>query len=363
MSSPFGDLSKLIPADNQFFAGGFGLAALGAGAAILRRSYQVAAQLARRHLLSTLEVTSKDRAFPWVLNWLSTNGHHSQHLSVETSFVSSASSSTAAATPSPHAGAVFGFVPGPGMHVVRYRKHWIAVERTREMQSTDLTSGRPWEKVTLTILGRRTDIFTTLLREAFERATRQTEGKTIVYTNWGAEWRPFGQPRRRRPISSVVLDTGVAERVLNDVQEWRRSSRWYIERGIPYRRGYLLYGPPGSGKSSFITAVAGELQYNICILNLAEHGLTDDRLSLALSTVPPQSVILLEVPSLVYFVFSDHSCFYLIVNLLPTGCGCSVRAARCWQFVLEIDILRPAQCFGRCRVVGRATGVHDHQSS
>ena len=65
--------------------------------------------------------------------------------------------------------------------------------------------------------------------------------------------------------------------------------------GIPYRRGYLLHGPPGSGKSSFITAVAGALQYNICILNLAEHGLTDDRLALALSTVPPQSVILLEV--------------------------------------------------------------------
>jgi chaperone BCS1 len=238
-SSPFAELvAKLVPADNQFFAGGFGLAALGAGAAILRRSYQLGAQLARRHLLSTLEVTSKDRAFPWVLHWLATNGRHSQHLSVETSFLSSASSSSASSSSSSssggvpaHAAAVFGFVPGPGMHVVRYRRHWIAVERAREMQATNLTTGQPWEKVTLTILGRRTDVFGSLLREAFERATRQTEGKTIIYTNWGAEWRPFGQPRRRRPIESVVLDTGVAETVLADLHEWRRSAAWYIERG------------------------------------------------------------------------------------------------------------------------------------
>ena len=68
----------------------------------------------------------------------------------------------------------------------------------------------------------------------------------------------------------------------------------YADRGIPYRRGYLLHGPPGSGKSSFILALAGHLSYNICILNLAERGLTDDRLALALSCVPPNSLILLE---------------------------------------------------------------------
>lgn len=49
-----------------------------------------------------------------------------------------------------------------------------------------------------------------------------------------------------------------------------------------------------TGKTSFITALAGRLGYNICILNLAERGLTDDRLALALSVVPPQSIVLLE---------------------------------------------------------------------
>lgn len=56
--------------------------------------------------------------------------------------------------------------------------------------------------------------------------------------------------------------------------------------GIPYRRGYLLHGPPGCGKSSFITALAGELQLGICVLNLSERGLTDDRLNHLLALAP-----------------------------------------------------------------------------
>jgi chaperone BCS1 len=64
--------------------------------------------------------------------------------------------------------------------------------------------------------------------------------------------------------------------------------------GIPYRRGYLLHGPPGSGKTSFIQALAGSLSYDICVLNLSERGLTDDKLFHLLSNVPERSFILME---------------------------------------------------------------------
>lgn len=55
-----------------------------------------------------------------------------------------------------------------------------------------------------------------------------------------------------------------------------------------------MYGPPGCGKSSFITALAGELEFSICLLNLSERGLTDDRLNHLLNAAPEQSIILLE---------------------------------------------------------------------
>lgn len=158
----------------------------------------------------------------------------------------------------------------------------------------DLTSGTPWETIQITTLRRDQGLLQEMLSEAQSLAIKKEEGKTVLFTAWGPEWRPFGLPRRRRPLDSVVLDQGVAESIVQDVEKFILNGNWYNKRGIPYRRGYLLYGPPGSGKSSFIQALAGELEYNICILNLSETGLTDDRLNHLLSIAPPRSILLLE---------------------------------------------------------------------
>lgn len=56
----------------------------------------------------------------------------------------------------------------------------------------------------------------------------------------------------------------------------------------------MLYGPPGCGKSSFITALAGALNHSICLLNLSERGLSDDRLNHLMAVAPHSSIILLE---------------------------------------------------------------------
>lgn len=44
----------------------------------------------------------------------------------------------------------------------------------------------------------------------------------------------------------------------------------------------------------YSTALAGELEYTICVLNLSDRGLSDDRLNHLLSVAPQQSIILLE---------------------------------------------------------------------
>ncbi len=298
-SSSFNKLFSTFSVDNPVFSGGFGLAVLAGGAQLLKSGYQVGFRMLKRYFLVTLEVTSKDRSYPWVLQWLSLHGGaRTQHLSVETTFKPMLGNA---------ANMTFDLVPGPGQHFLNYKGRFMLVQRIREQSMVDLNTGKPWEKVLFTSYGRSTVVFDEMLLEAYGLSVQKEEGKTIIFTNWGSEWRQFGQPRRRRSLDSVILDENVSTRLLADVEEWIHSSKWYSDRGIPYRRGYLLYGPPGSGKSSFIFALAGKLGYNICILNLAERGLTDDRLALALSCIPPQVDNHVIIVILLNSSFSEHS--------------------------------------------------------
>lgn len=282
---PFGEYISTL-GDNPYFGAGFGLFGIGAAAAVLRKGLQASLVLFRRHYMITMEVPCRDKSYQWLLQWITIRGaRKTQHLSVETSFEQNESG---------HTKTKYDFIPSIGTHFFRYKGTWIKVERTREQQTLDLHMGIPWETVTLTSFGRDKQLYFNILEEARHMALAQTEGKTVMYTAMGPEWRPFGHPRRRRPITSVVLDVGVGERILCDIQDFLRASSWYIERGIPYRRGYLLHGPPGCGKSSYITALAGHLNFGICVLNLSDRGLTDDRLNHLLSVAPHNTLILLE---------------------------------------------------------------------
>lgn len=281
---PFSDFVLALK-DNPYFGAGFGLVGVGTALALARKGAQFGAVAFRRHYMITLEVPSKDKSYQWLLSWISHYAKHTQHLSVETSYLQHESGRISTK---------FDFIPSPGNHFIWYRRKWIRIERNREKQMIDLHTGTPWESVTFTALGTKREIFFNILQEARELALRQQEGKTVMYTAMGAEWRPFGFPRRRRPLASVVLEKGISEKIVQDVKEFINNPQWYSERGIPYRRGYLLYGPPGCGKSSFITALAGELEYGICLLSLSDRSLSDDRLNHLLSVAPQQSIILLE---------------------------------------------------------------------
>jgi chaperone BCS1 len=56
----------------------------------------------------------------------------------------------------------------------------------------------------------------------------------------------------RRPINTVALPPGVMDSILEDVREFLEIEDWYVTAGIPHHRGYLLHGPPGTGKSTYL---------------------------------------------------------------------------------------------------------------
>lgn len=68
-----GDLIQGL-ADNPYFGAGFGLFGIGAMASLTRKASQGGLILVRRHLMTTLEVTCKDKSYPWLLKWISQKG-------------------------------------------------------------------------------------------------------------------------------------------------------------------------------------------------------------------------------------------------------------------------------------------------
>jgi mitochondrial chaperone BCS1 len=211
-------------------------------------------RLTRKYCTVSLEIPSKDRSYQWMLQWLSKQDQTSsssssplsssrlvslfhslsrqQHLGVETTFSQS---------PSGVISTHFDFVPSPGEHTFWYRNRIIHYTRTRDKSMVDIQTGSPWETVTLRCFGRNRQLMLQLLTDAKTAALRRQENKTIIFTSSGVDWRPFGQPRRKRPLESVVLDKGVAEGIQRDFADFLTNQLWYVERGIPYRRGYLLY--------------------------------------------------------------------------------------------------------------------------
>lgn len=79
---------------------------------------------------------------------------------------------------------------------------------------------------------------------------------------------------RMKSFDQVVLPKEMKESLIKDIDEFLVSEKWYEEKAIPYKRGYLFYGTPGNGKTSVSVAMANYLNRSIHTVTISE--ITDD---------------------------------------------------------------------------------------
>lgn len=60
------------------------------------------------------------------------------------------------------------------------------------------------------------------------------------------------------PLEGLFFDEYILK-YFDQAMRWYRMGDWYLERNIPWRRGWLLHGPGGTGKSSIAKAVAQKM--------------------------------------------------------------------------------------------------------
>lgn len=153
--------------------------------------------------------------------------------------------------------------------------------------------GNVVEDVTLTTLGRDGAVLKEFLKEIEALYVRRKDGLMRVYVQKCDEWAEFSR-RKPRDLKTVILPEGVKNSLLSDMKRFTESEERYIHLGLPYRRGYLLHGPPGNGKSSLVEAIAGTLGYDLYVLSLSALAMTDQTLLQLMSNVPTSGICLIE---------------------------------------------------------------------
>jgi chaperone BCS1 len=198
--------------------------------------------------------------------------------------------------------------PFQGSRLFRFRSRWIYfkhspsspenIGRAGQGSSSGLIESSP--QLTLQCLSLSLAPLKELLDEARAHARRVAVSSLTIYrTRPGnremLRWSAVAS-RPPRDIATVILQRSKKERILRDINEYLHPAtrRWYANHGIPYRRGYLFSGPPGTGKTSLASAIAGVFGLDIYVLSLKDPTMTEPHFMRLFSEVPARCVVLLE---------------------------------------------------------------------
>lgn len=92
------------------------------------------------------------------------------------------------------------------------------------------------------------------------------------------------------------MEKAKKDALVSDIEYYLSSAckKYYQNRGIPYRRGYLAFGSPGTGKTSVALTLASHFKLPIYLLGMSDPGLNDKTLDGLFSTLPCRCILLLE---------------------------------------------------------------------
>ncbi len=250
-------------------------------------SYRIAPPIkdwCKSRFTTRVMVTSAEEAYYWLIKWVAAQSVWASSYQIRMLTHSVKDTTTASTWQDEHREAVLG--PGPGTWWFKFEGRWWWCELTHTHRDN---SDRPLETINIGCLGRRHDALQRLI-DAASKQNQKPDGYVRIFRQQGNSWEsPLLRPGRRWDTLALCDE---ADALLGDAERFYDAEDWYRERGIPWRRGYLLHGTPGTGKSSLVHALATQLDRDIYILNLS--GMGDSGLQNLMCTMPEGAIVVIE---------------------------------------------------------------------
>lgn len=175
---------------------------------------------------------------------------------------------------------------GSGHHIRRYKGKLLYSKV--DINYSEM-SGNHYVILDVSIFTRNRSIIDDFLNDVYKSYFK---GDIKILTSDSYMWR-LQKTTTSRSLNTLFYPDNLKEDIISDLKQWKDSKELYERLGIPYRRGYLFYGEPGTGKSSIIPCLSEYLNKNIYYLDPSS--IDDNKELLELfSDIKPGSILVVE---------------------------------------------------------------------